>query len=237
MNALHGVTMKSLLCPRSPFASLDDIRLEDSWDTPCSEPLQMADGVLAPSELNTSVRCFWSNLFLFSIFCCSFRELRIIPDPPKSPAERRTPLLWEQSDVVEVFIGAGAQATGRYFEIQIAPDGRWTDMRIVKTVKDLFLDPDWPSEVQCKSFIDGSESEWRAAVAVPWKSLDSRGALEVPWDCNFYRASGRTHGDELLAWAPTGYGKQCFHRPEKFGRLELSNESYDEVCVRHERRR
>jgi hypothetical protein len=228
--------MKSLLCPRSPFASLDHIRLEDSWDRLRTEPLHMADGVPASPELTTSVRCSWSDQFLFAIFCCSFRELKIIPDPPKSPADRRTPLLWELSDVVEIFIGAGAQATGRYFEIQIAPDGRWTDMRIVKTVNGPLQYPDWRSEILCKSFIDGTGSEWRAAVAVPWKSLDSRGALEVPWDCNFYRASGKTHGDELFAWAPTGYGSQCFHRPDKFGRLELLNEQYAEASARREGR-
>jgi len=214
--------LKTLLCPRSPFASLHDIRLEDSWDTPCSAPLHMADGAPAPPELATSVRCFWNDLFLFAVFCCRFRELKIIPGPPASHAERRTPLLWEQSDVAEVFIGGGARATGRYFEVQIAPDGRWTDMRVVKTVNGLSLDPHWSSGVECKSLIAAAGSEWRTAVAVPWKSLDLRGALEVPWECNFYRASGRIHGDELLSWAPTGYGKQCFHRPEKFGRLVLS---------------
>jgi len=213
--------MKSLLCPRSPFASLDDIRLEQVWDARCAEQLHMADGALAPPELATSVRCFWSDLFLFAIFCCRFRVLKIIPAPPMSPAERRTPLLWEKSDVVEVFIGAGARDTGRYFEIQIAPDGRWTDMRLVKSTSGLVQGSEWHSGIECKSLIDGSGGEWRAAVSVPWKSLGSRGPLEVIWDCNFYRASGKTHGDELLAWAPTGYGKQCFHRPETFGRLEL----------------
>ena len=224
MSAFPGGGVWNLRCPRSPFASLDEIHLEDSWDTPRAEPLHMADGVLAPPELATSVRCFWNDLYLFAVFCCRYRELKIIPDPPKSLAERRTPRLWEQSDVVEVFIGAGARGTGRYFEIQIAPDGRWTDLRIVRTVNGPLPGPDWQSGLQCKSFIDGTGNEWRAALAVPWKSLDSRAALEVPWDCNFYRASGRTHGDELLAWAPTGYGNQCFHRPEKFGRLELLSE-------------
>ncbi len=213
--------MKSLLCPRSPYAALEDIRLEESWDPASSEPLHMADGAPAPPELSTSVRCFWSDLFLFAIFCCRYRELKIISDPPGSDAERRTPLLWEQSDVVEVFIGAGARASGRYFEIQVAPDGRWTDMAIVKTINGLLQDTGWASGVRCKSSVNGPGSEWRAAVAVPWKSLDRRGPLEVSWECNFYRASGRTHGDELLAWAPTGYGTQCFHRPEKFGQLEL----------------
>lgn len=221
MNAFSGGGVLNLRCPRSPYASLDDIRLEDARDWPRPEPLHMADGAPAPPELATSVRCSWNDLYLFAVFCCTYRTLKLIPDPPKSLAERRTPLLWEQSDVVEVFIGAGARATGRYFEIQAAPDGRWADMGIIKSDKRLLQDPDWPSGVQCKSLIDGTRSEWRSAVAVQWKSLDSRGALDVAWDCNFYRASGKAHGDELLAWAPTGYGNQCFHRPEKFGRLEL----------------
>ncbi len=196
----------------------------------------MADGIPAPPELATSVRCFWNDLHFFAVFCCRYRELNVIPDTPKSPAGRKTPRLWEQSDVVEVFIGAGARETCQYFEIQVAPDGRWMDMRIVKTANGLLQDPDWQSGVRCKSFIDGTANEWRAALAVPWKSLDARAAPGIPWDCNFYRASGRIHGDELLAWAPTGYGEQCFHRPEKFGRLELSNEPYDDVCARRERR-
>jgi hypothetical protein len=221
VSALPGVGVKALRCPRFPHASLEDIHLGDSWDTSTSEPLHMADGVPAPPELATSVRSFWNDQYLFAVFCCTYRNLKLIPDPPKSPEDLRTPLLWEKSDVVEVFIGAGARTTGRYFEIQVAPDGRWTDMRIVKTDTGLIQDPDWPSGVRCKSLIDRTGREWKAALALPWKALDSRGALEVTWECNFYRASGRTHGDELLAWAPTGYGNQCFHRPEKFGRLAL----------------
>jgi len=221
VNPIPAAGIPGLRCPRSPFASLEEIRLEDSQGWPRPAPLYMADGALPPPELATSVRCFWNDAYLFSIFCCAYRNLKIISDLPESPADRRTPLLWERSDVVEVFIGAGARDTGRYCEIQVAPDGRWMDMRIERRDDGVHQDPGWASGIRCTSFIDASVGEWRSALAVPWKSLDSRGAGTGAWDCNFYRASGSTHGDELLAWAPTGYGNQCFHRPEKFGRLEL----------------
>ena len=206
---------RSLLEHSGGFPDLQDSR---------AKSLLFADGSAPPWHLVTRVWAFWSLSSLFIFFSGRFLELRTILEGLPAHPHGKTPRLWEKSDVYEVMIGRECEQTGHYKEFQVAPDGRWlsADVRIegvhVKT------DQEWGGDIRCVTAVNGEEKIWRAGMEIPWVLLGGREG-EGEWRCNFYRATGKFHGDELLAWQPTGYGGNCFHRPHLFGRLKIVENS------------
>jgi hypothetical protein len=181
----------------------------------------MADGLEAPSFLATTAESWWNDHALFVLFEGSFRQLRLSPEPePQAPG--KTLQLWELSDVYEFFIGPDARQTRKYKEFQVAPDGRWLDIDVDRSGSESHADHDWSSGCRCTSLVDRERKIWRSVLQIPWESLGAGPDHTGEWHCNFYRATGRFHGDELLSWSPTGYGPHCFHRPEHFGNLLIA---------------
>jgi hypothetical protein len=210
--------MQILRCHPWPGLAKAGILLDSSLDKYVIEPLTFADGSAVPSGLETSVGCWWRQDALIVLFRCAFRELRLIPEGRPLDFSRPTPNLWEQSDVVEVFIGKWNQGPIRYAEFQVAPDGRWLVSDVSHQRGGMIV-----GAAECPGFrpsasISPAEGIWRIALEIPWDTLGGF-ALGAQWGCNFYRASGSFHGDELLTWSPTGYGAHCFHRTESFGAL------------------
>jgi hypothetical protein len=132
----------------------------------------------------------------------------------------RTPQLWEKSDVFEAFIGRECARTRRYREYQVAPNGRWFAADVRLDGDRVTPDPTRNSMFRCTSSVNDELKIWKAAMEIPWADLGGFEG-EGEWQCNFYRASGKFHGDELLAWRPTGYGERCFHRPHLFGTIRI----------------
>jgi hypothetical protein len=206
---------------RTRFASLGDPEFPSVWNLPVSAVLSFADGSVVPPHLHTSIRTVWNEDSLFILFEAAFLELRLAPvDVPVEPSGK-TLKLWEHSDVVECFIGSDAASTRRYKEFQVAPDARWTDVSIEPIADARAGGMMWTSGARFHSTVDHQTHRWRAIIDIPWRSLEILPLLHARIDCNFYRATGRFHGDEILTWSPTGYGENCFHRVEKFGRLEI----------------
>jgi len=120
------------------------------------------------------------------------------------------------SEVVEVFIGAGARETGRYREFEAAPDGRWialevqTDSSGVRGYQDA-------TEFKC-AVARYPGGLWKAALEIPWREIGGRNPV---CPANFYRSVPGDGAGELYAWSPTGSGPHCFHRPERFGELVM----------------
>jgi hypothetical protein len=184
--------------------------------------LSMADGTPPAGDLATSVACYWNDEDFFALFQAHFRTLRIIHTPVEKEDKGKTLHLWEQSDVLEVFIGQDARTLLRYGEFQVAPDGRWLDTLVRLDEGMILLHTAWDSGLLVSSALDDSRHLWRAAMQVPWRAFGAAGSpKQQHWDINFYRATGRFHGEELLAWSSTGYGEGCFHRPDRFGKLLL----------------
>jgi len=213
--------MKTLQAFPSPFSSLDDIPLDRPIDEAGAGVLAMADGSTAPHTIATCVRCYWNENALFVLFSGRFVTLRVAPATDGAANMGNTFQLWEKNDVYEVFVGADAMRTRRYAEFQVAPDGRWLDTRVDASGSHIMSEMARESDVRCASHVSESHRVWRAALQIPWAGLESEHRPERVWHCNFYRATGRYHGDELLAWSPTGFGNNYFHRPEKFGALEI----------------
>jgi hypothetical protein len=182
--------------------------------------LLFADGSVPPASIETYVCGFWSTSSLFIIFAGRFLRLRTAADDVPLHQSGRTPGLWDLSDVYEIMIGPCCGRTGRYKEFQVAPDGRWFAAEISVDGDRVVTDDRWDVSIRRLSTVDETEKFWRAGLEIPWDSLggfDRAGECQ----CNFYRATGKFHGDELLSWRPTGYGERCFHRPHLFGSIKL----------------
>ena len=202
--------------------------LEETINLPCFSErptgrLLFADGVMPPLSLETHVTGFWNESFLFILFCGRFLELRVDSEPLPPEKVGRTPHLWEKSDVYEAMLGWDCGRTGHYREFQVAPNGRWVAADVRLEGDRVNTNEEWDVSFRCLSSVDEEEKIWKAAMQIPWQAL---GGLkgEGNLQCNFYRATGKFHGDELLAWSPIGYGDHCFYRPHLFGRVVLARQ-------------
>jgi hypothetical protein len=214
--------MFSLISKKAEDFTLDREHLGiGNKNMPAAE-LRFADGSPVPEELKTSIWSCWNRIWLFIFFEGRYDSLRMI-DGCNSSAPARMLELWDKSDVFEVFIGSDARRSFKYKEFQIAPDGHWLDIDVTKNPDGLKPDYSWSSGMAALSLIDGKKKIWRSGLAIPWQALGIMPQVGTSIDCNFYRASGEYHGAQLLSWSPTGYGNQCFHRPEHFGRLILTD--------------
>lgn len=209
----------TITCYPVPFRSLDMITADVINDSRGVVYLMNADGTIPPPELETKVKIFWNAAFLFAIFQGKFLELRFAHSKPVDPKTGKTFCLWEHSDVYEVFIGINAKATRRYKEFQVGPDSHRLDIDVDSTKNAVKGDFDWVSGFRCKSIVDEARKTWDCVLEIPWKAFGANYETKCEWNVNFCRASGKFHGDELLAWSPMGRGEKVFHQPEKFGRI------------------
>jgi hypothetical protein len=60
-------------------------------------------------------------------------------------------------------------------------------------------------------------------LAIPWRSVAPPGDLPRMWRANFYRIERPRDGEpEFSCWSATLTDPADFHRPARFGVLELS---------------
>jgi hypothetical protein len=202
---------------RSIFTSIAEITEGSLAHIDISDPLYLADGAEPPQTIASSIGVEWNDNGLLIYFRGRFEHLRMISDKKQAGINSKTYKLWEQSDVFEVFIGVNAKQTKLYKEFQVSPDARWIDIDVNKHLG--ISNHHWYSALQCKSFIDEDLKIWSSVIELPWNCFGLTKKTDDVWYANFYRASGRFHGDELMAWSSTGYGEKCFHRPENFGEI------------------
>lgn len=151
-------------------------------------------------------------------------------DPWASLAARDAPLWTEE--VVEVFLAPGAADPTSYFELEVNPRGAVFDARVESPDLDrrtMRVDPAWDCAglVARAAMLPGHG--WRAELELPWRALADGGAPPpAVWRVNFYRIERPRPGgdasaatDEHSAWSPTLRSPADFHRPARFGRLEL----------------
>ncbi len=204
---------------RSIFTSIDEVTEESLTHIDVSDPLYFADGNEPPQSLATRIGVEWNDKGILVYFRGRFDHLRMIDENEKSIVNAKTYKLWELSDVFEVFIGVNSKQTKLYKEFQVSPDARWIDIDVNKQLG--ISNHHWYSGLQCRSFIDDDMKIWSSVFELPWSCFGLNKKTDDVWNANFYRASGAFHGEELLAWSPTGYGEKCFHRPEHFGKIEF----------------
>jgi hypothetical protein len=136
--------------------------------------------------------------------------------------ERDDPLYEEE--VVEVFLAPGADDPKAYFEFEVSPHGVLFDARIENphgARAGIRIGTEWSCEkiLWDAAIVPGG---WWAALAPPWRSIVEGADPPPVWRGNFYRIDRPTGAAaEYSAWSPTLAEPPDFHRPHRFGWLEL----------------
>lgn len=136
-------------------------------------------------------------------------------------------------DAIELFMSFPARKLDlhRYLEFEISPRG----VLFYAQIKNVFLNctETYPEKRECAT----SSLQWTAAIesnywwaylSVPWSVLGVKGGYPEMkeqgylWSANFYRiqllpSSAR----QFSCWSPTMTETPCFHKPERFGFLNL----------------
>jgi hypothetical protein len=123
--------------------------------------------------------------------------------------------------VVEVFLAPGVEDPVRYVEIEVSPPGVLFDAAIHNPTglrADLTADLAWDCPGIRWQVGRGTErQDWWAELSIPWEAPPPR-----LWRANFYRVERPRDGaPEFTCWSPTLTSPADFHKPARFGLLEL----------------
>lgn len=183
--------------------------------------LVLADGTGAPVQA-TLVRLCWDDAGLHVRFECADREAW-------GTFERRDDPLW-QEEVVEVFLAPGEDDPVRYVELEVSPPGVLFDAVIHNpTARRAGMTADIAWDCPGLTWQAGrlaAREDWWAELSIPWEPVG--GTPEPPklWRANFYRIDRPREGEpEFTCWSPTLTRPADFHKPARFGALELGTGS------------
>jgi hypothetical protein len=201
--------MEAMLIPRWTIPR----RRSPDWEgVPPLPPLVLTESGGPPLQA-TVVRVAWDEEALHVRFDCEDRDAW-------GTFQNRDEPLW-QEEVVEVFLAPGEEDPVDYAEFEVSPLGVVFDARIHNPTslrKDMTTDVSWNCPGLRWAAGRGVEREdWWAELAIPWPADRPR-----LWRANFYRVERPRDGDaEYTAWSPTLTRPADFHKPARFGVLEL----------------
>ncbi|MEO7795735.1 MAG: carbohydrate-binding family 9-like protein [Thermoanaerobaculia bacterium] len=180
------------------------------------QPFTLADG-RAAARWTTQVTLSWDESHLRVSFDCAD------DDAWGTFTERDAPL-WQQ-EVVELFLAAGEEVPVRYYEFEVSPAGVLFDARVANPHGDrigMTVDTAWNCPgIEWRTEPTGARADWRAELLIPWRGLDFEAPPEV-LRANFYRIERPRGGEpEFSCWSPTLTSPADFHRPGRFGVLDL----------------
>ena len=202
----------------------------------------LADGSAVATQ-QTVVRVARDARALYVRFECADR------DAWGTYRSRNDPIYREEA--VEVFLAPGEATPRRYWELEVSPLGVLFAARVHNPTgrrADLVADTAWACRglewTAGAAAAAGHGQDWWAALAIPWAELADGGEtaggpaladlpagcrggqLPSRWRANFYRIERPRDGEaELSCWSPTFTAPPDFHRPERFGVLELDEPS------------
>jgi hypothetical protein len=189
-----------------------------NWDgVPALPPFQLADGS-GLAEQQTTARVCHDAWGLYVRFDCADRDIWC------SYTRRDEPIYDEE--VVEVFLGPGADTPTRYYEFEISPNGVLLDALIENPTSqraDLRVDFGWDCQgLRWQAVRDDAAGHWWAVLAIPWAALVPAGERPPVWRANFFRIERpRDAAPEFSCWSPTMTDPADFHKPAYFGKLEI----------------
>ena len=175
----------------------------------------------SPAEQATVVRACWNAEGLHVRFECEDRHAW-------GTFTRRDDPLY-QEEAVEVFLAPGSGDPVDYLEFEVSPLGVLWDGRVHNPTSrraDLVSDPGWdcPGVRWAAGRLGTARQDWWVELVLPWEGIVPE-ALPLPklWRANFYRIE-RPEGStpEFTAWSPTLVAPADFHKPSRFGVLELA---------------
>lgn len=189
-----------------------------SWERALSLPsFVRADGSGAPVQ-PTHARVAWDGERLFVRFDCRDEEIWWTHT-------RRDAALWEE-EVVEIFLAAGAEDPARYFEFEVNPGGVLFDAVVENPDgirATLRADTSW----DCRGLLWAAEADpaagrWIAYLGIPLRELTGSRSIPTVWRANLFRVDRPRGGaPEFTAWSPPLTEPADFHKPSRFGRIEL----------------
>jgi predicted TIM-barrel fold metal-dependent hydrolase len=212
---------RRLLARSLPLAEMKATRMERDFapDGKLDEPewaqakavrleYQSNDATARPA-VSTTVKALWSPNFLYLAYECPFTKITAF-----EPAQKEERIgLWDK-DVVEAFLAPDSKNVTKYSEYEWAPNGEQLDLTLDAGKRDFA----WSSGMESAVKVDDAARVWRVEVRIPMKSISPtppEGGAK--WRINLFRQD-RASGAGL-AFSPTL--KNTFHRPERFGWLEL----------------
>jgi Carbohydrate-binding family 9 len=192
------------------------------WEeiAPLPPLVRTVDG--GPAEQPTVVRIAWNGQGLHIRFECQDRHAW------GTMTRRDDPIY--QEEAVEVFLAPGSADPVDYLEFEVSPLGVLWDGRIRNPTSrraDMVADPAWDcSGIRWAAGRLGSaRQDWWASLSLPWEGI-APGESPPPavWRANFYRIERPAGGlPEFTAWSPTLVEPADFHKPSRFGMLELAS--------------
>lgn len=193
-------------------------------------PFTLADGS-GQAQQQTVAQVCYNNATLFVRFDCDDRDIW------GTYTQRDDPIYNEE--VVEVFIGPGEATPVNYYEFEVSPNGVMLDLTVHSPNGNrdgLVANFDWDCPgLRWVAGRDDAAPHWWAVMAIPWASIgadptpnpspEKGGELLLPkrWRANFYRIERPRDGaaPEFSGWSPTLTEPADYHRPARFGVLEL----------------
>jgi len=204
-------------CHAPRVEGLDDPRSSVWEKIPSLPPFVLADGS-GPAIQQTRVRVVWDDAALHVRFDCEDRDAW-------GTFEQRDDPIYEE-EAVEIFLAAGTVDPVDYFEFEVSPRGVLWDGIIHNPTsrrEERVTDKSWNcAGIRWAAGRGDARQDWWAAFDIPWKGIVLGGPLPRLWRANFYRIERPRDGEpEFSGWSPTLTRPADFHRPARFGVLEL----------------
>lgn len=176
----------------------------------------LADGAGPPAQ-STRVRLCRDGQALYVRFDCADRDAW-------GTYERRDDPIYKE-EAVEVFLAPGGEDPARYYEFEVSPRGVLFDAAVHNPTSqraDMVADPSWDCPgLRWQAGTGDAAQDWWAALAIPWSAV-SPDPRPQAWRANFYRIERPRDGaPEFSCWSPTLTSPADFHKPARFGVLEL----------------
>lgn len=190
-----------------------------NWtDVPSLPPFILADGS-GPAVQQTVARVCYDPQALYVRYDCDDRDIW------GTYTQRDEPIYDEE--VVEIFFGPGEADLVRYFEFQVSPNEVLLDARIYNPTSqrtELEVDFGWNCPgIRWWAGREDAANRWWGIIAIPWAAVAPPGELPRLWRANFYRIERpRDAAPEYSCWSPTMTEPADFHKPARFGLLELA---------------
>jgi hypothetical protein len=184
---------------------------------PALQPFHLADGS-GPALQQTQVRLCWNEAALHVRFDCEDRDAW-------GTFQRRDDPIYEE-EAVEIFLASGKEDPVRYCEFEVSPRGVLFDALIHNPTSqriDMTANPSWDCpDLSWSAGAGVDRQDWWAILSIPWSGLLSTEDLPRIWRANFSRIERPRDGvPEFSCWSPTLTRPPDFHKPVRFGFLEL----------------
>jgi hypothetical protein len=205
---------------------VDGVLDEPVWKkAPAIGPFSLWDGEKATR--NTKAKLLWDRKYLYAAFMCEDPDI-------EGTMRRRDQNLWEQNEVVEMFVDSAGSKTC-YLEFEVNPRNTVLDLVIPEAHSPgpLAGKKCWDARgiktaVKVRGTIANPKDKdkgWTVEIAIPLQDFLTAPNVRPKdgdvWHINLYRIDDTRKKIEFQAWSPTQTEKPDFHVPDRFGAVRF----------------